>query len=613
MHEEQVEQSPSHRRIWGGEGGLSIRTIIDIVGSGAPDTAAIAAPGKADLTRTQLITTIQALCVALRRHGVGRRDTVASALQAGADGAVVFLAAASAAVSAPLDPSMPASELARWLDDVQPKLLILGSDANPSMLEAAGASGVPVASVVSQSEAAGHIAIDVPGGEPSPDDLDAAPDDVALLLHTSGTTARPKRVPIRHRNIVASARNIATTLDLGPENRCLDAMPLFHIHGLMAGLLAPLAAGGSVVCPPAFNGAEIFRWISATRPTWMTAVPTMYQTMLDRAAEHADVIASSDLQLLRSSSSSLPAPVHTQLEEIFSAPVVESYGMTEATHQIASNTLTSRVAGAVGQAAGPEIAIFDDDDQPMPQDKEGRVVIRGDNVIDGYVDPEATAKAFVGGWFDTGDLGTLDAAGVLRLTGRSKEMINRGGESIAPAEIDAVLLEHPDVGRAMTFAVPDHRLGEQVAALVVANEGAVLDEAGLRRFASTRMPPTRVPRRVVFADDVPRGPTGKPRRIGAANELGLRDLDGPPSTAAPHTPPSSTVEKVLHDLWSDVLERDGFGIKDRFLDAGGDSLLAMRLLSRVSDTLDLDISIIDFFDSPTIADQAVLIEELLLA
>ena len=304
---------------------------------------------------------------------------------------------------------------------------------------------------VSQSSAAGHIAIDVPGGEPSPDDLDAAADDVALLLHTSGTTARPKRVPIRHRNIVASARNIATTLDLGPENRCLDAMPLFHIHGLMAGLLAPLAAGGSVVCPPAFNGAEIFRWISTTGPTWMTAVPTMYQTMLDRAAEHADVIASSDLQLLRSSSSSLPAPVHTQLEKVFSAPVVEAYGMTEATHQIASNTLNSRVAGAVGQAAGPEIAIFDDDDQSMPQDKEGRVVIRGDNVIDGYADSEATSKAFVGGWFDTGDLGTLDAAGVLRLTGRSKEMINRGGESIAPAEIDAVLLEHPDVRRAMTL------------------------------------------------------------------------------------------------------------------------------------------------------------------
>ena len=275
---------------------MSIRTIIDIVGSGAPDAAAIAAPGNADLTRAQLISTIQGVGAALRRHGVGRSDAVASALQAGPDAAVFFLAAASAAVSAPLDPSMPAPELARWLDDVRPKLLIVHSDSVSSMAETAHRAGVPVANVVSQSAGAGHIAIEAPEGVPSPDDLDPSPDDVALLLHTSGTTARPKRVPIRHRNIVASAQNIATTLDLRPENRCLDVMPLFHIHGLMAGLLAPLAAGGSAVCPPTFNGAEIFRWIETTGPTWMTAVPTMYQTMLDRAGEHADVIASSQLR-----------------------------------------------------------------------------------------------------------------------------------------------------------------------------------------------------------------------------------------------------------------------------------------------------------------------------
>ena len=507
-----------------------IRTIRDIVGSGVPSAASIVAPGMADLTREQLIFVIQDVGHALREGGVGRSDVVASVLPAGPDGAVIFLAAAYAAVAAPLDHAMPPNELERWLRDVNPALLVVGPDTASAVRDVAADVGVTIAVAVPSGSAAGDLHVDVPGATSSDDPLAPDPDDVALILHTSGTTARPKRVPILHRNLFASAGNVATTLGLGPGDRCLDVMPLFHIHGLVAGLLASLQAGGSVVCPPPFNGADIYGWIEGTDPTWMTAVPTMYQAMLDRASDHRQTIESCDMRLLRSSSSALPAPVHESLERVFSAPVIEAYGMTEAAHQIASNDPRHRVAGAVGRAAGPEVAILGEDDSPVPAGVEGRLVIRGENVIEGYADPKATAEAFIDGWFLTGDIGVVDDDGILRLTGRDKKMINRGGETIAPAEIDAVILAHPDVARAMTFSVPDHRLGEQVGALVVPVAGSDPDEASLRRFVADHLAPAKVPRRVVFADDVPRGPTGKPRRIGIADELGLKDLDGPPVT-----------------------------------------------------------------------------------
>jgi acyl-CoA synthetase (AMP-forming)/AMP-acid ligase II/acyl carrier protein len=593
--------------------GGHVFTTRDIVGSGASDDGVIGAPDTADLTRGRLNDIVDSIGRALRAAGVGRRDVVASQLPAGPKPATVFLGVSAAAISAPLDPGMPAPELERWLSDVAPAMFLAAVDADPALVEAAHRAGVPVGRVVADGPAAGEIRLELPVGEPSPDRLEPDPDDVALLLHTSGTTAAPKRVPIRHRNLATSASNITNTLRLGPSDRCLGVMPLFHIHGLVASVLASLRAGGSVVCPPAFNGVDIYDWIERSEATWITAVPTMYQAILDRAAVHERLIARCRLRVLRSSSSALPAAIHARLERVFGIPVVESYGMTEAAHQIASNTLDRRVSGSVGSAAGPEIAILDEDGGQVGPGVEGRVVIRGANVVDGYTDPTATAEAFVDGWFITGDVGTIDGSGLLRLTGRAKEMINRGGETIAPAEIDDVLLNHPDVARAMAFAVPDRRLGEQVAALVVAAVGAEPGETDLRRYVAEHLAATKVPRRILVVDDLPRGPTGKPRRIGIAAELGLADLDGPAVERAPLVAPSTPVEEVLHAIWMDVLDRTEIGVQDRFLDSGGDSMLAMRLLARVAETLDLDISIVDFFDRPTVADQARLVEDLLLA
>jgi acyl-CoA synthetase (AMP-forming)/AMP-acid ligase II len=375
-------------------------------------------------------------------------------------------------------------------------------------------------------EAAGDFTLIAPSGlsgppaRPGP----AETDDIALVLHTSGTTSRPKIVPLRQSNVAASAAHIGASLALTPEDACLNIMPLFHIHGLIAAVLASLAAGGSVCCTPGFNGFRFFAWFEHARPSWYTAVPTMHQALLGLAARHKPAIAAGRLRFIRSSSASLPPQVMTALEEAFGVPVLESYGMTEAAHQMASNPLPPRphFAGSVGIAAGPEIAIMTDDGAILPAGEIGEVVIRGRNVTAGYENnPDANAKAFTGGWFRTGDQGALDAEGYLRLTGRLKEIINRGGEKISPLEVDTVLMDHPAVAQVVTFAVPHDKLGEEVGAAVVLREGASLDAPALRDFAAARLAPFKVPRHVVFLAEIPKGATGKLQRIGLAEKLGL--------------------------------------------------------------------------------------------
>jgi acyl-CoA synthetase (AMP-forming)/AMP-acid ligase II len=301
-------------------------------------------------------------------------------------------------------------------------------------------------------------------------------------------------------------------------------MPLFHIHGLIAGVLAPLAAGSQVFCTPGFNALRFFAWMEEAAPTWYTAVPTMHQAILSRAGKNADVIARHRLRFLRSSSSSIPPQVIRELEETFGAPLIESYGMTEAAHQMASNPLPPAVRkpGSVGLAAGPEIAIMDEQGGLLPRGAVGEIVIRGPNVTSGYENnPKANAEAFVGGWFRTGDQGVIDADGYLSLTGRLKEIINRGGEKISPREVDEILMDHPAVAQVVCFGMPHAKLGEEVAAVVVVRDGAAVTERELQAFVGGRAADFKVPRRILFMDEIPKGATGKLQRIGLAARLGL--------------------------------------------------------------------------------------------
>jgi acyl-CoA synthetase (AMP-forming)/AMP-acid ligase II len=260
------------------------------------------------------------------------------------------------------------------------------------------------------------------------------------------------------------------------------------------------------------------------RPTWFTAVPTLHQTILSRASKNADVIARHPLRFIRSSSSSMPPQVIREMEEVFGAPLIESYGMTEATHQMASNPLPPAVRkpGSVGIAAGPEVAIMADDGMLLPRGGTGEIVIRGPNVTAGYEsNPKANAEAFTHGWFRTGDQGVIDADGYVTLTGRLKEIINRGGEKISPREVDEILMDHPAVAQVVCFGMPHPKLGEEVAAAVVLREGQSATERDLQAFVAGRAAEFKVPKKILVLDEIPKGATGKLQRIGLAAKLGL--------------------------------------------------------------------------------------------
>lgn len=546
-------------------------------GRDAAQAPAILAPDGAALGYASLIAQLAAVGGHLVEAGAGRRERVAIMMPNGAGMASMVLGAIAHTVAAPLNPQYTEDELRFYLTDLAPRLLVVDEAIDTPARDVAASLGIDAIAVRSLPD--GSVAF--PGvGAPSPTGLffDARGEDVALLLHTSGTTSRPKLVPLTHANLAASARNVAATLELTADDRCLNLMPLFHIHGLVAALLASLECGASVVCTPGFNRRDVLGWMHEFQPTWYTAVPTIHRAMLDA---HSSEGAISPLRFIRSSSAALPSSTLTALEERFGVPVVEAYGMTEAAHQIASNPRSGvRRPGAVGPAAGPEIAILDGVEVTRAPDVHGEIVIRGANVMRGYLDnPDANAASFVDGWFRTGDQGVLDRNGYLTITGRLKEIINRGGEKVAPTEVEEALLAHPEVDQAATFAVPHPRLGEDVAAAVVLRADAMVSRAQLRRFVAVRLAAFKVPNRIVFVAEIPRGPTGKVQRIGLAERLGLDDsIDDTRHLVEPR----DEVERRVVNIFSAVLNFDGeVSVTDDFVELGADSLHLEELLSEI--------------------------------
>ena len=500
--------------------------IAGLLASADGDATAISAPGRAGLSYDGLRAQTAAVGRQLRGAGIGGEDCVAIVLDNGPAMASAFVCLAPWCATAPLNPAYKPDEFAFYLGDLNAKALLVAEGSTSPAIAAAEARGMTVLRLVEGEQAGAWRLIDCTAEAPA---APRAPDAIALILHTSGTTSRPKMVPLSQRNVVASARNIADTLHLAPGDRCLNVMPLFHIHGLMAPVLASLAAGAEVACSPGFNALRFFAWFAEVRPTWYSAVPTMHQAILTRAARNSDALEGHRLRFVRSSSASLPPPVMADLERCFDAPVVEAYAMTEAAHQMCSNPLppAERKSGFVGRAAGPEVAIMSEHGEPLPAGTEGEIVIRGANVTAGYLNnPKANADGFHAAedgapWFRTGDQGLMDADGYVKVTGRLKEIINRGGEKVVPLEVDEVLLDHPAVGQACTFALPHPRLGEEVAAAVVLAEGETATEGELRRFVARRLADFKTPRKLVFVAEIPKGPTGKIQRLGLAKALGL--------------------------------------------------------------------------------------------
>ena len=511
------------------------RTVKELLANHPGSAPAIGAPDREWLSYADLRALSDAVAASLHGAGIGRGDRVAIVLPNGPEMAAAFVTIAQTAVTAPLNPAYREDEFAFYIEDLNAKAIVLMEGDDGPASAAAEKLGISILRLsFDPSDPAGTFTLtsDRTG---TCDETAPGADDVALILHTSGTTSRPKIVPLLQSNVAASAHNIASSLALTSEDRCMNVMPLFHIHGLLAAVSSTLATGGQVWCAPGFDALRFFGWLRDADPTWYTAVPTMHQAILSRAPRNAEIIENARLRFLRSSSASLPGPVMEKLFETFGAPVVEGYGMTEAAHQMCSNPLGAgtQKPGAVGLPAGPEVRIAHEVESALIDNSAvGEVVISGPNVTPGYENnPEANEKNFFEAdgkrWFRTGDQGTFDSDGYLTLTGRLKEIINRGGEKVSPLEVDGVLSAHPAIAQVVTFALPHPKLGEEVAAAVVLREGEEATDRDIRDYASERLADFKVPRKVIILEEIPKGATGKLQRIGLAEKLGLVEATAP--------------------------------------------------------------------------------------
>lgn len=497
-------------------------TILDLLEFGAPAHPALAVPGGPMVTYDSLRRQVNDIAGELRRMGIGRGDRVAIVLPNDIDTIIAFLAVASTATAAPLNPAYKAEEFRFYIEDSDAKALITSEHSPQEALQIVPPS---VARITASLSSEGRLSLSSPErGLPRPPDGGCVPDDVALVLHTSGTTSRPKRVPLAHRNLAVSAQNIVATYDLSPEDISLCVMPLFHIHGLVASTLATLLSGGTVVVPPRFNALNLWRVVQDHRATWFSAVPSMHQALLNRArgrdSSNGGAVSRGGLRFIRSSSAPLSPGTMLEMEERFGVPVVEAYGMTEAAHQMSSNPLPpgTRVPGSVGQGTGVRIGIMDEQGSLQLAGATGEVAIQGPNVIEGYEDnPQANADSFADGWFRTGDQGFLDEQGYLTLVGRIKELINRSGEKVSPVEIDEVLLSHPAVSEAVAFGIPHATHGEEPAAAVVLS--AEVSQQQLVAYCREHMADFKIPRVIHIVDAIPRTATGKVQRRIVAKAL----------------------------------------------------------------------------------------------
>jgi acyl-CoA synthetase (AMP-forming)/AMP-acid ligase II len=497
--------------------------ILDLLENGNLSHIAVAVSGGGpSVTYSQLRRQVEVLAAQLKQLGLGSGDRIASALPNGLETIVTFLAASTVGTAAPLNPAYRLDEFKFYLEDTSARALIVPPK---DCAEARGAAGEKVLLIEADIDADGQVRFTAEAdSKPVANGTSPSDQDIALILHTSGTTSRPKRVPLSHQNLMTSARNVAATYALTKDDVSLCVMPLFHVHGLVASTLATLFTGGTVVVPPKFNPLSFWSTVRDHHATWYSAVPTIHQVLLSRTRSGARPAGAENLRFIRSCSAALAPQTMADIEEKFGVPILEAYGMTEAAHQMASNPLppAARKPGSVGCGTAVDIAILNEAGDLLPAGATGEVSIKGINVFSGYEgNAEANASSFSNGWFRTGDQGYLDHDGYLMLVGRLKELINRGGEKISPREIDETLLTHPAVAEAVCFAVADRVYGEEVAAAVVLNGEAT--EADVIAHCRSSLAEFKCPKTIYIVDTIPRTATGKIQRRNVAAAFAKSD------------------------------------------------------------------------------------------
>ncbi|KAH7401632.1 hypothetical protein BKA66DRAFT_508127 [Pyrenochaeta sp. MPI-SDFR-AT-0127] len=494
-------------------------TTLEHAFSKDSSSTAVIVPGSPALTISyqRLAADVKAFQQQLARVGVSAEAAVSIALPNTYEFIVSFIAASwQRAIAAPLNPAYKQSEFEFYIDDLSSAIALVPKGAFAKDAAAVRAARKYNAAIAECYYNGREVVLDVKetgklAGKSAPIES-AQPDDVALVLHTSGTTGRPKAVPLTHRNLLRTMKNIQGTYQLTPKDRTMLVMPLFHVHGLLAGFLAPLGSGGSVVVPPKFSASEFWRDFNEHKANWYTAVPTIHQILLKSPPPSPKP----EIRFIRSCSSPLSPKTFHELEKTFGAPVLEAYAMTEAAHQMTSNPLppAQRKPGSVGLGQGVEVKILDDAGKEVPQGKEGEICIRGENVTKGYLNnPAANASGFTkNGFFRTGDQGKKDTEGYVIITGRIKELINKGGEKISPIELDNLIAQNPAVAEAVSFAIEDEMYGQDVGLAVVVKEGQKLTAGELKAWLTDRVAKFKLPKKIFFTDIMPKTATGKIQR-----------------------------------------------------------------------------------------------------
>ena len=578
----------------------------------SPDVAAILSPARQPLRFGDLPARLEAVRDDLARLGIGRGDRVASVLRRGPETAVCHLGVSMCAMCMPMDPDFSEAEFTRYLTQLRPAAMIVAEGHSRAARACATALGIRVIDLVSRSsDPAGTFSLVSPEGLDGPRRVGQwnTAEDMALVLLTSGSTAAPKAVPLRVRHLIAYARVFGDHYALSAHDRCLHVMPMFHGHGVKSGIIVSLLNGSGVIASPGFDVPTFFQQMQSMRPTWYSAGSSIQQAILARIDDYRDIARDAQLRFIRSGSGRLDPRVMAGLEQAFGAPVLERYGMSE-TGNLAANPLPPgiRKPGSVGPRAGNEIAIIDESGQVLGSNRQGEVVARGASVFDGYLDnPEATQAAFLNGWFRTGDLGYFDDDGYLILTGRLKDVINRGGEKIGTAEVEAALLRHPAVLEACAFGLPHPSLGEDVAAAVSIQQPVSPQE--LQTFVGSFLTGIKVPRRVFVLPSLPRGSTNKIRRAEIVARC-LEMLEKSRLEAEDVSSRSwSPLERELAAVWKRLLGVDEIKRDDDFFLLGGDSLSAAELLARLQRTYRIALDLAEIFGgASTVTGMARLIE-----
>jgi len=523
----------------------------------------------------ELKKNIERISEKLQKAGAKKGDKIAILCHGGDKTFQIILALAANFICVPINAALKNSEIEKIITDLKIQTLVLPPETNKALKFKNTSCSILKFFIAEDKKELQTKTLSAKKMHQK----ERSDRELAFIIVTSGTTAKPKYVGLSHQNIMANAVNMKNSLRMGSADRCLDVMPFFHVHGLMAALSA-LANGGSVICPPKFSQEDFFKWWANSQPTWYTASPTIHQSVLRVANNHKKTIIRNPIRLIRSSSASLAPQILKSLEKTFNAPVLESYGMTEATLQITSNLLPprQRKAGSAGKPIGLNMMIIGKDGRALKKNQIGEVIIRGKNIIKKYLGKNKDDKtSFYGGWLKTGDLGYLDNDGYLFIVGRIKEMINKGGENISPREIDEIFLSHSSVAQTAAFGYPHKTLGEDIALAVVLKKGRKTTERDLKKYGLKKLSQFKTPTRIIITDNLPRTQTGKIQRVKLYSFFHKKFHQQKPK-------PRKDIgekEKKAIKIWREVLKLKEALPEDNFFEAGGDSLSLQELLHRL--------------------------------